>query len=101
MSAPSVYLVRHGETEWSATGKHTSTTDVPLTEAGREAAARLRDRLAAVEFALVLTSPLIRAKETAKLAGLGDGAQVDPDLVEFDYGAYEGRTTPEIREDRP
>jgi broad specificity phosphatase PhoE len=101
VSAPSVYLVRHGETEWSASGKHTSTTDVPLTEAGRAAAAGLRDRLAAIDFALVLTSPRVRARETAERAGLGDRAQVEPDLVEFDYGAYEGRTTPEIREERP
>jgi probable phosphoglycerate mutase len=96
-----VYLVRHGETEWSASGKHTSTTDVPLTDAGRAAARRLRDRLAGVDFALVLTSPRIRARETAELAGLGDRAQVEPDLAEFAYGSYEGRTTPEIREERP
>lgn len=101
MSAPSVYLIRHGETEWSATGKHTSTTDVPLTEKGREVAARLRDRLAGIDFALVLVSPRVRAKETAERAGLLDRAEVEPDLVEFDYGSYEGLTTPEIREQRP
>jgi broad specificity phosphatase PhoE len=96
-----IVLVRHGETEWSATGKHTSTTDVPLTEAGRRDAERLRDRLAGRGFALVLSSPFVRARETAALAGLGDGAQVDEDLAEFDYGEYEGLTTPEIRETRP
>jgi probable phosphoglycerate mutase len=101
VSAPTVYLVRHGETEWSASGKHTSVTDVELTEAGREAAAGLRDVFAGVDLVLVLTSPRTRARETAKLAGLGDRAEIDDDLVEFDYGEYEGRTTPEIREERP
>ena len=93
-------LVRHGETEWSATGKHTSMTDVPLLDTGRRDAERLRERLAGREFALVLTSPRARARDTAALAGLGE-AQVDEDLVEFDYGEYEGLTTPEIREERP
>jgi probable phosphoglycerate mutase len=101
VSAPAVYLVRHGETEWSATGKHTSVTDVRLTEAGRAAAAQLRPRLAGLDLALVLTSPRLRARETAELAGLGDRAVVDDDLVEFAYGEYEGRTTAEIREERP
>jgi broad specificity phosphatase PhoE len=94
-------LVRHGETEWSATGKHTSVTDVPLTERGREAGARLRDRLAGFELALVLVSPRARARETAALAGLGERAEVDEDLVEFVYGEYEGRTTADIRKERP
>jgi broad specificity phosphatase PhoE len=94
-------LVRHGETEWSATGKHTSVTDVPLTDAGRRAAGRLGERLAGSEFALVLVSPRARARDTAELAGLGASAEVDEDLVEFAYGAYEGRTTAEIREERP
>jgi broad specificity phosphatase PhoE len=97
----SVLLVRHGETEWSASGRHTSRTDVPLTEAGRRDAARLRDVLAALDPALVLTSPRVRARETAALAGVGDRAVVDEDLVELDYGDYEGRTTPEIRVERP
>ena len=97
----SIVLVRHGETEWSATGKHTSTTDVPLLESGRRDAGRLRDRLAGRSFALVLTSPYARARETAVLAGVEDAAQVDPDLAEFDYGEYEGLTTPEIRAARP
>jgi probable phosphoglycerate mutase len=92
-------LIRHGETEWSASGKHTSATDVPLLESGRRDAALLRERLAGREFALVLSSPRARARETAALAGLD--AELDEDLVEFDYGSYEGRTTPEIREERP
>jgi broad specificity phosphatase PhoE len=101
VSAPTVYLVRHGQTEWSASGKHTSVTDVPLTEAGRAAAARLRAVFAGNEPALVLTSPRARARDTAELAGLGDRAEVDEDLAEFAYGDYEGRTTAEIREERP
>jgi probable phosphoglycerate mutase len=100
-AAQRVYLVRHGETEWSASGRHTSVTDVPLTDAGRRAAERLARVLAGLDLALVLTSPRSRARETAELAGLGSRAQVDDDLVEFDYGDYEGRTTPEIRESRP
>jgi probable phosphoglycerate mutase len=95
----SIVLVRHGETEWSASGKHTSTTDVPLTEAGRAAAGLLRERLSGREFALVLTSPRARARDTARLAGFDP--EVDPDLVEVGYGDYEGRTTPEIRVERP
>jgi len=92
-------LIRHGETEWSASGKHTSVTDVPLLESGRRDAERLRERLAGRELALVLSSPRARARETAELAGLR--FEIDEDLVEFDYGEYEGRTTPEIREQRP
>jgi probable phosphoglycerate mutase len=101
VTPPTVYLVRHGETEWSASGRHTSVTDLPLTERGRAAAARLRPVLAERPLALVLTSPRARARETAELAGLGDRAEIDEDLAEFDYGEYEGRTTPEIREERP
>jgi len=96
-----VVLVRHGETEWSASGKHTSTTDVPLTDKGREAARRLGERLHRRELALVLTSPRLRARDTCTEAGFADRAEVEPDLAEWDYGAYEGRTTPEIREQRP
>ena len=96
-----VVLVRHGETEWSASGKHTSVTDVPLLESGRRDAERLRERLAGRDFGLVLTSPRARARDTAVLAGLGEAAEVDEDLVEIDYGEYEGLTTPEIRESRP
>jgi broad specificity phosphatase PhoE len=94
-----IVLARHGETEWSAAGKHTSTTDLPLTERGRAAARGLGERLAAREFALVLASPLQRAVETARLAGFEP--EIDADLTELAYGPYEGRTTPEIREQRP
>ena len=97
---PTLVLVRHGPTEWSVAGRHTGSTDVPLTDDGRRAAARLRDRLAGYELALVLTSPLVRARQTAELAGLGDRAEPDADLREYDYGAYEGRTTDDIRAER-
>src|SRR5262249_2409652 len=92
-----VVLVRHGQTEWSRSGKHTSTTDLPLTEEGERAARALtlRDR----SFALVLSSPRLRAREPCALAGLS--GEIDDDLAEFDYGSYEGLTTPEIRETRP
>jgi broad specificity phosphatase PhoE len=98
---PDIVLVRHGETEWSRAGRHTGRTDVPLTDAGRKQAAALGESLRGCEFALVLTSPLSRADETCRLAGLGEVAQERVDLQEWDYGAYEGRTTPEIREERP
>jgi broad specificity phosphatase PhoE len=96
-----VVLVRHGETEWSRTGKHTGNTDVPLTDAGRRRAQAVGEALAGREFALVLTSPLQRALETCRLAGLGDRAEIRDELKEWDYGAYEGRKTVEIREERP
>ena len=103
---PRVYLARHGETEWSVTGQHTGRTDLPLTEEGRRQAKRLGARLAGAEFALVLVSPLARALETARLAGFASGetdsvAAVDPDLIEWDYGAYDSRTAAEIRQERP
>jgi broad specificity phosphatase PhoE len=98
---PELVLVRHGETEWSRAGRHTGRTDVPLTDAGRKQAAALGASLRGREFALVLTSPLSRASETCRLAGLGEVAQERADLMEWDYGAYEGLTTPEIREERP
>lgn len=98
--ADEVWLVRHGETEWSRDGRHTSTTDLPLTDVGRAAAEGLRDRLAAESFALVLTSPRTRARETARLTGYA-AATVDDDLAEWDYGELEGRTTQQIRETRP
>lgn len=100
-SLPSVWLVRHGETEWSLSGRHTGRTDVPLTKNGEQQAAHLGDRLRARDFALVLTSPLQRAARTCELAGFGDRRQLAPDLVEWDYGAYEGKTTPEIRTEQP
>ena len=93
-------LVRHGETEWSRTGKHTGRTDVPLTPAGEAAAAALAPMLAQRDITAVFTSPARRALATAALAGL-DNAKVDPDLWEWDYGGYEGLTTAQIREHRP
>jgi broad specificity phosphatase PhoE len=95
-----VFLVRHGETEWSKSGRHTSVTDLPLTPEGESVAASLRSRLAAESFDLVLTSPRQRARRTAELAGYPD-AEVDDDLVEWNYGDYEGITTAEIRETVP
>jgi len=96
-----LFAVRHGETAWSATGRHTGTTDIPLTPRGRELAEHLRPVLAEQRFALVLTSPLLRARETCELAGLGGEAETDDDLIEWNYGAYEGRTAAEIREAAP
>jgi probable phosphoglycerate mutase len=96
-----IVLVRHGETEWSENGRHTSNTDLPLLEIGRSRAARLKPALASYSFALVLCSPLRRAVETCELAGLGDAAELTDDLREWGYGEYEGRTTPEIRADDP
>ncbi|HEX5587838.1 MAG TPA: histidine phosphatase family protein [Acidimicrobiia bacterium] len=96
-----VVLVRHGETEWSASGRHTSFTDVALTDAGRAQAASLRARLATRNFALVLTSPRRRACDTCSLAGFLDHAEVTDDLAEWNYGEYEGRTTADIRRDAP
>jgi probable phosphoglycerate mutase len=94
-----LWLIRHGETEWSLSGAHTGSTDIPLTEAGRKQAAVLGASLARHSFSLVLSSPLSRALSTAQIAGYEP--QVDPDLSEWDYGAYEGRKTAEIRQDRP
>lgn len=96
-----VVLVRHGETEWSSSGRHTSFTDVPLSGHGRDEARPLARRLAAVDFALVLTSPRERARETCELAGLSARAEVTDDLAEWDYGDYEGRTTADIRASLP
>jgi probable phosphoglycerate mutase len=101
VSGPRISLVRHGATEWSVTGQHTGRTDLPLTEEGRMQAARLGARLGGSRFALVLTSPLIRAQETARLAGFGDVAEVESDLMEWDYGDYDGMTAVEIRRSRP
>jgi probable phosphoglycerate mutase len=96
-----IVLARHGETEWSRDGRHTGRTDVPLTENGREQALLLRDALGEWSFERVVSSTLERALETCKLAGLGDRAQKTDDLLEWDYGEYEGITTPQIREARP
>ena len=101
VSGPRVFLVRHGETEWSITGQHTGRTDLPLTEEGRRQAKRIGARLARERFALVLVSPLSRAQETARLAGFGDVAEVEPDLVEWDYGDYDSLTAADIRRERP
>lgn len=98
---PEVVLVRHGETEWSRTGQHTGVTDLPLTAEGRRQAERLGARLQARNFARVLSSPLQRARETARLTGLGAEVEVVPALREWDYGRYEGRTTADIRTERP
>jgi broad specificity phosphatase PhoE len=96
-----IVLVRHGETEWAREERHTGRTDVPLTGEGRREAEVLGRRLAGYTFALVLTSPLRRAFDTCRLAGLGAAADVRQDLAEWDYGRYEGRTTPEIRVEAP
>jgi broad specificity phosphatase PhoE len=100
-STQEVWLVRHAETEWSRSGRHTGRTDVPLTDAGRERARELGARLGGHSFALALVSPLERARETARLAGLGDACEVREDLLEWDYGDYEGITTADIRAERP
>src|SRR5580704_13385073 len=99
--AQQLWLIRHGETEWSKSGAHTGRTDLPLTETGRENASAMGSLLAGRRFALVLTSPMQRARETCRLAGYGDAAQVDPNLCEWDYGDYEGRTTLDIRKEIP
>lgn len=96
-----IWLVRHGETEWSRLGRHTGRTDMPLTDAGREQARRLGARLAGETFELVLSSPLSRAAETARLAGFGDRVELLDDLQEWDYGAFEGRTAADIRAQIP
>jgi probable phosphoglycerate mutase len=96
-----VYLARHGETAWSLTGQYTGLTDLPLTERGERNARQLGERLRGLTFAKVYTSPLQRARRTCELAGFGAVAEVDPDLVEWDYGQYEGRRTAEIRAEHP
>lgn len=99
--ATELWLVRHGETEWSANGAHTSRTDVALTAHGRRRAEELRDFLVNVKFDAVFVSPMQRARETATIAGMGDVAVVDDGLKEWDYGIYEGKTTAEIRNEIP
>jgi broad specificity phosphatase PhoE len=102
MSEPrQLWLIRHGETEWSAAKRHTDRTDIPLTPAGERQAAALGQSLAGRQFGLVLSSPLCRASETCRLAGYGEAAEMTDDLLEWDYGAYEGRTTEEIRLEQP
>ena len=100
-SLPSIYLARHGETAWSLSGQHTGVTDLPLTPRGEQNARSLADRLRGLHFARVYTSPLQRARRTCELAGFGAVAQIDPDLVEWNYGEYEGIATAEILAKRP
>src|SRR5437870_1274533 len=98
---PVIYLARHGETAWTVSGQHTGLSDIPLTARGERNARSLGERLKGLTFAAVFTSPLQRARRTCELAGYGAAATVDPDLVEWDYGDYEGKTTAEILEERP
>src|ERR1044072_3300761 len=95
---PTIYLARHGETAWSVSGQHTGRSDIPLTERGERNARRLGERLAGLSFAQAWTSPLQRATRTCELAGFGGIARPDPDLMEWHYGEYEGKTSPQIRE---
>jgi probable phosphoglycerate mutase len=99
--ASQLWLIRHGETEWSRSGAHTGRTDLPLTEEGRKRAEAIGRFLKGRQFALVLTSPLCRARDTCRLAGYGEVAQLEPNLHEWDYGDYEGRTTADIRRELP
>lgn len=101
MTNPIIYLARHGETAWSLSGQHTGLTDLPLTARGERNASRLRQRLAGLTFVKVFTSPLQRARRTCELAGFGPVAEIDNDLLEWNYGEYEGRRTSEIRAERP
>jgi broad specificity phosphatase PhoE len=98
---PELWLIRHGETAWSLSGQHTSRTDIPLTDHGKARAKEIHDYLNGRPFSLVLTSPRQRAKETCRIAGYADVAQTDDNLSEWDYGSYDGRTTAEIRAERP
>jgi probable phosphoglycerate mutase len=96
-----IYLIRHGETAWTLTGQHTGRTDLPLTAAGEQAAARLAERLRDVPFSRVFSSPRQRARRTCELAGLGSAVAVEPDLAEWDYGDFEGKRSAEILRERP
>jgi len=100
---PKIYLARHGQTAWSLSGQHTGRSDIPLTPAGEQNARLLGKRLAKISepIGLVLTSPVQRARRTAELAGFGERAEIEPDLFEWDYGKYEGRTSADIRRERP
>jgi Fructose-2,6-bisphosphatase len=98
---PRIYLIRHGETEWSLSGRHTGRTDISLTAPGEDAARELGQRLRDIQFARVLTSPRQRARRTCELAGLGPVAEIEPDLAEWDYGDYEGQRSVDILKGRP
>jgi probable phosphoglycerate mutase len=98
---PRIYLIRHGETEWSLSSRHTSRTDIPLTEQGERDARKLGERLRDLRFSLVFTSPRQRARRTCELAGLGPVAKIEPDLAEWDYGDYEGQHSVDIQKGRP
>ena len=98
---PRIFLIRHGETAWSLSGQHTGRTDLPLTEHGEKEARKLAERLSTVGFTCVFTSPLLRARRTSALAGLGDAAKIESDAVEWDYGDYEGQRPADIRKERP
>lgn len=100
-SLPKIYLARHGETAWSLSGQHTGRSDIPLTERGERNARSLGERLKGLHFAKVLTSPLQRSRRTCELAGFDSQVEVDADLVEWDYGQYEGKCTADIRKERP
>jgi len=97
----SLYLIRHGQTEWSLSGQHTGQTDLPLTPKGEVRASQLAPILGGIEFSEILTSPLRRARQTCELAGLGSHSRIEPDLVEWNYGKYEGLTSDEIQKDHP
>ena|SRR5437868_11052844 len=99
--AGDLWLIRHGETEWSLSGAHTGRTDIPLTPAGEQRAVKVGQTLRGHKFALVLSSPLQRARRTCELAGFGEVMQIEPNLAEWDYGAYEGKSTPDIQRERP
>jgi broad specificity phosphatase PhoE len=96
-----LYLIRHGQTAWSLSGQHTGSTDVALTAQGEDEARALEPWIAQIQFSRVFTSPLQRARRTCALVGLGNAAEIEPDLAEWDYGDYEGKTSAEIRKDRP
>lgn len=100
-SSQQIYLVRHGETEWSLSGQHTGVTDIPLTADGRNQAKQFKPLVDKLSFSKVLTSPLMRARETCQLAGLEDQAEIDQDLMEWNYGEYEGLTSKQIQEKSP
>jgi len=101
MSQQIIYLARHGETAWTLSGQHTGTTDLPLTKRGEQNARRLGERLKGLTFAKVFSSPLQRARKTCELAGFGSDAEIDPDLVEWNYGDYEGLTSAQIHAKNP